>query len=399
MKFKIIFVIVIILCCNDLFSQISRYEKGYFIDNNNKKTECLIKNLEWDFNPKEFEYKTDENSSSNTMKLDDFQEFSVGEEYTFKKVTVKIDKSSDAIADASTIKATNFVDDVLLLRVIVEGKATLYSYKTDNYLRFFYSKDENLIHPLSYKVYYDQQAGDYRTNRTYRQELLNDLKCESITQNEIERLEYIETSMTKLFIKYNVCSGDVTKKTSGAKKHNTLELYAKAGIGISDFYINYDGHTADFSKKTSLEVAVESEINFSEKFKRWSALVEVGYQQYSNSYYFDYVNDYTAELNYKSVDLSIGLRRYFGIASKSNLYLSGYLTYKFAMNSTLNYSNATQDLDVVNRISQAALGLGYAYDKKYILELRYEVVNNLFKSSSARSKFSTVGIMLAYKFL
>ena len=45
------------------FAQIS-FEKGYFINNANQKTNCLIKNQDWKDNPTEFEYKLDENSES-----------------------------------------------------------------------------------------------------------------------------------------------------------------------------------------------------------------------------------------------------------------------------------------------------------------------------------------------
>lgn len=398
MKLKIAFVTLILLCCNTLFSQNSRYEKGYFIDSNNNKTACLIKNLEWDFNPTEFEYKTDENSKPILVKWNDFKEFSVGEEYTFKKATVKIDKSSDAIADATTNKATNFVEELLLLRVMIQGKATLYSYKTDNYSRFFYSVEDNLINPLTYKVYYDKQVGNYRTNVTYKQELLNNLKCETITQNDVERLEYSDSGLTNFFVKYNVCSGDLDKTSVGPKNHNTFELYAKAGVGFSSLYIDYDGHSADYSKKATPKLAVEVEINISEKKKKWSALAEVAYQQYSNSYYYDYVNDFTAEIDYKSIDMSVGLRRYFALNTNSNIYLSGYLTYKFAMNSQLKYSNSSTYLELRSTLAPT-FGLGYVYAKKYLIELRYESMHGIIKSNNASSKFSTIGVMLGYKFL
>ncbi len=38
------------------FSQV-RFEKGYFIDNQDKRTECLVRNVGWDNNPESFRYK------------------------------------------------------------------------------------------------------------------------------------------------------------------------------------------------------------------------------------------------------------------------------------------------------------------------------------------------------
>ena len=38
------------------------FDKGYFIDNNGQKTECLIKNADRGNNPSSFEYKLSESS-------------------------------------------------------------------------------------------------------------------------------------------------------------------------------------------------------------------------------------------------------------------------------------------------------------------------------------------------
>ena len=118
MKKRILLAILACFCFSLAFSQNNTYEKGYFIDNNNKKVECFIKNPEWGYNPREFDYKIDENSETKTMSFNDFQEFGVGEEYKFIKATVKIDKSSDNIVNMSTTKALKFVDETLLLRKI-----------------------------------------------------------------------------------------------------------------------------------------------------------------------------------------------------------------------------------------------------------------------------------------
>jgi len=53
---KKLFTFLLMLTACFTYSQIN-YEAGYFIDNNGKKTECLIKNVAWKNSPLNFEYK------------------------------------------------------------------------------------------------------------------------------------------------------------------------------------------------------------------------------------------------------------------------------------------------------------------------------------------------------
>ena len=48
-------IMLLFLIVTESFGQI-KYEKGYFINNENKKIECLIKNKDWKNNPSEFSY-------------------------------------------------------------------------------------------------------------------------------------------------------------------------------------------------------------------------------------------------------------------------------------------------------------------------------------------------------
>ncbi len=63
------------------FGQIS-FEKAYFIDNDNRKTECLIKNEDWKNNPTEFIYKPEGTDLSVKATIASIKEFGI---YKFPK--------------------------------------------------------------------------------------------------------------------------------------------------------------------------------------------------------------------------------------------------------------------------------------------------------------------------
>jgi hypothetical protein len=78
------------------FGQI-RFVKGYFIDENNNRTECLIRNEDWANNPKEFKYKLEDSENVLKGRLDSVKEFSLYGFSKYIKVKVKIDRSSNDI--------------------------------------------------------------------------------------------------------------------------------------------------------------------------------------------------------------------------------------------------------------------------------------------------------------
>ncbi len=392
MRKKFAIIAIITLCFTNLYSQKGGFAKGYYIDNKNNKIECLIKDEDWDYSPTQFVCKADENSEAKVISINDFQEFSV-DEYKYIKTKVKIDKSNDNFDKATSVKALDLVEENLLIRVLVEGDANLYSYKNENILRFFYRLDNSIL-PLSYKIYYDDDNKGYRKNETYKQELLNALKCDKITQGDIVALEYKTEKLSTLFIKYNVCRGGSVIEHKAKKNINTFDLYGKVGFGQSSFTFD-DGNNRNFGNKAKVIVAFEAEINLSNKAKNWSILVEPSYQYYKNSY-----NTGASSINidYKSIDFSLGLRKYMILNSKSFLFVNAYYTYGFTIGSSFGYSNSS-GLDITKTLNPS-LGLGILYNKKYSMEARYQFARNLFNNYTYQSSnYSTIGVTVGYKFL
>jgi len=392
MRLKFTIIAVVAVCYANLYSQKNGFEKGYFIDNKNNKVECLIKNEEWNFNPTVFEFKKDENSKSTEISINEFIEVVVGTEYKYKKAKVKIDKSTDILQNATGTKGLNLVDDYLLLRVNVEGKATLYSYKNDLYSRFFYSINQNEITQLSYKVYYDNELSGYRKNENYKQELLNVLKCDKITQNDIDELEYSKDGLSDIFTKYNVCTGSETNKIEIKRNIKTLELYAKVGLGISNLKYDTGSSNADFGSKVSFRPAFEAEINLSNKRKNYSLLVEFSYQQYSN---IGNTGNGTFDIqaDYKSIDIAVGLRKYIIINPKTLFFVNGYITYPIDGNS--EFSN----YDVRANVSPS-FGIGCLYNKRYLLDIKYQFNRDILtRYIDLSAIYSTLSMSVGYKFL
>ena len=126
------------------FSQIT-FEKAYFIDNNGLKTECLIKNSDWVNNPVNFEFKLSADDTPKTMDVSSVKEFGIYNFSRYVSADVKIDRSKTKQTELTRLKDPEWSDERLFLKVLIDGKATLYYYQDFYHTRFFYSVDNSQI--------------------------------------------------------------------------------------------------------------------------------------------------------------------------------------------------------------------------------------------------------------
>jgi hypothetical protein len=139
MKNFLLFVCVAALYCNTLFAQ-TKFQKGYFIDNNNVRTECLIKNDDWLNNPSKFSYKVSETAPIQSAEMPVVKEFGIYNNSKFVRADVNIDlTTNDYSNNLGNDKNPEWHQQQLFLKVLIEGKASLYYYKGQNVERFFYS--------------------------------------------------------------------------------------------------------------------------------------------------------------------------------------------------------------------------------------------------------------------
>jgi hypothetical protein len=104
----------------------------------------------------------------------------------------------------SKIKTAIYKEEEVFLKVLIEGKATLYSFDD----KYFYSKDGSKIEQLIFKEYLNDYSQILKNNR-YKQQLWSDLKCSTINMSKVENLEYKKNELISFFIMYNECNNQV----------------------------------------------------------------------------------------------------------------------------------------------------------------------------------------------
>lgn len=130
--------IALLLCFFGLnLSAQIRYERAYFIDNQGNKTECLIKNSDWNDNPNSFVYRASETARTNSASIENVQEFGVYNFSKYIRAKVDIDRSSGDISKMDYFGNAVFHSEELFLKVLIDGAVSLYQY-TDGDLNLFF---------------------------------------------------------------------------------------------------------------------------------------------------------------------------------------------------------------------------------------------------------------------
>ena len=179
--------VLVIFISSHSFSQII-FENGYFINNSNEKVYCLIKNIDWNENPTEFEYMLSQNTNVIKESIENVKGFGVNGVSKHIRAIVKIDDSSDNLFNMTSDKNPNFKEKTIFLKVVIDGNVSLYQYKKEDLTRFFYSLNGTDINQLVYKRYLSENK--IEQNNYFKQQIFNDLKCNSIELSSIENLRY-----------------------------------------------------------------------------------------------------------------------------------------------------------------------------------------------------------------
>ncbi|WP_179375870.1 porin family protein [Winogradskyella wichelsiae] len=394
MKRPLLIILTAILS-TQCFSQIL-FEKGYFIANNDQKTECLIKNIDWKNNPTNIQYRLSENAKQLQLTIADVKEFGIYDYSKYVRSTVNIDRSSEDIDDLSQNRNPDFKEETLFLKVLVEGASNLYQYEDGNLYRYFYSiQNSNNIKQLVFKSY--RLPGNLiRENNGFKQELLNVFDCEHIKTKAIEKLSYTKVDLVHIFIKYNACHNSEIVNYDENQRRDVLSLALRFGLNSSSYSMKNtmsSSRAIDFDNQLGLRVGLEAQLLLPFNKDKWALIVEPTYQYFKS----EKVGLSTSDINvdYTSIELPIGVRYYFFLNENSKLFINGSYILDITKNSKISYETGTV-LDIKNS-SNLGFGLGYKQNNKYSLELRYHTSRNLLKYYQAyHSHYDTLSVILGY---
>lgn len=397
MKPKYFFFRLFLFACVTSSAQV-QFVSGYFISNDGQKIDCQIKNEDWRDNPSSFEYKLSENSQIEIGAISTVKEFGILNNIKYERYSVKIDKSSDRISELTSSKTPKFIEEILFLKVMVEGEANLYRYNKKNFKRFFFKIKNEPVLPLIYKKY--RIGSKIGANERFKQQLISALVCGNTSNSIAESVSYKDGDLERYFIAYNDECGSTESKIyneENGNKKSELNLSVKVGVTNSKFSIERNlsfptsnitsNYSVDFGKKINPRFGLELELILPIDNNKWAIFIDPSYQRYSSK--TDGIGILTtveyetkANVYYNTVELPFGFRYYLYLSKKSRLFANASIAMVFNSDSKIEYTKAPSiskfnELEINGTEEYFSLGVGYSFIDKFSFEFRYNTKRDL----------------------
>lgn len=413
-------IFILVLICSQLGNAQIDFEKGYFIDNQGNKKECFIKNLDWKNNPISFKYKNSlEDSEVLSKDISEAKEFSIQNTHLYKRFTVSIERSLNTVASLSENRNPKWSIETLFLQAVVIGKANLYAYNDGIVEKFFYESENTPIEQLvRIKYLNDSSVSD---NNIYKQQLSNNVKCNSMSSDYFNRIDYNIKSLSKHFDAYNKCNSSDEKNSANyfesQKKKDFFNFRIMPGIYNSTLEVidgdNYYDASVKINKQV-LKLSVEAEFMLPFNKDTWSIFINPTYYKFEpTKSYVSYVNNpgffndgdqvnFETSVSYTQFEIPVGFRSYVYTKKSSRVFINAAYIFrlgssdsKIVIDNKDGLTNAKDVLPIVNA-NALAFGAGYCY-KNFSAEIRYIVGENIINYLDWKAKYQSLGINLGYK--
>ena len=383
---------LLLLSCSFSFAQIN-FEPGYLIENNGTKKEVLIKNIAWKNNPTEFEFKETTADKSEKIEMESVKEFSVNS-YKFVRFTINIDFSKTNANELSESANPEWKSVTVFLKLLVEGELNLYQYENGNLIRYFISSGAHQDAAQLIYRQYNENANQIKTDYSFRNQLYTAMKSAAFNADDFRKINYKKEDLTAIFVKYNQLKTEIF--TDHTKQQNKSSLHLKALVGVNSTSIDFENisnrATFEFDTKATLKFGLELEAILPFNNNKWSLFLQPNFQTFKSE--GKRLNVKT-EIDYKFIEIPIGVRHYFFLSDKSKLSLDAGYSLSFAMDSHMKYGTSETPL---KKSSNYFAGIGFDY-KSYGIEARYGFNRGLTKNAAFFGNHTTIGIALKYKFL
>jgi hypothetical protein len=374
------------------------FEQGYFIRNSGNKVECLLKNKGWKKNPTEFEYRLSENDEIRTNSIDSVSEFSVYNTFKYIRDTVDIDRTSDDITHITYEKEPDFKREVLMLKVLIEGKGSLFSFQDEYITRYFFKIENESMEQLIYKRYLIK-SNSYGTNNHFRTQLFKLMDNDDM--DSVVNLDYVKSDLVGFFENYNQGLG--SEMTSFVPQKGRL-IQLSPFVGLNRSQMEYSDYIApwkntDFDPKFGVKFGLDFTFIMPFNHNKWAFFFRPGYMYYnSEAVYFQNTiiqEEKNASFRGQFIELPIGIRYYMYLNAKSRLSLSLAYTRDLSINSFV-------DFEVGNDYDAGSVGyftpsVGYHYGDRLNFWLSYQSRNHFVTvSNNVNPKLRTVTLSFGY---
>ena len=167
---------------------------------------------------------------------------------------------------------------------------------------------------------------------------------------------------------------------------------------------------SDFDNQTTFRIGVEFEFVLPITKNKWSVILEPTFQYFKGESNSEGSPEgiliiQETEVEYKSIEVPLGVRHYFFLDNDSKFFINGAMIFDIPFGHVVSY-RYPPGLEVVTRNTNyggepnfsLAFGVGYKYKNKYSIELRHQSTRDLLhKEPRQKAEYQTpFSLILGY---
>ncbi|MEQ8523186.1 hypothetical protein [Gracilimonas sp.] len=374
------------------------FEQGHYYDLGQNKTEGLISIYSViDENPY-FLFKKKHRGKQDTVFFRDVSEINVSD-FKFIRKDTKVLTVEEAANDSA------FTEESLLLRVEVEGEATLYSVKSGDDYTFYFSMPGQMPEQLIYAQYF-RSDGRLARDNAFREQLASSLQCGSY---DFSFLRYNKEQLITAFSDYNNCVQEKFKRYTGIPSLSAKYLNVGISYGRSKYFVEstnviLDTENARFTGTTPY-IEADVEYLIPSLKNRIGFFFTGGYVKFSDSDERILLGtQQVIDLEYQVIQSTIGVRGYWPVNNALKLYgeLGLGKDFESGKGISINYEvdgRGYQDFDNTRLTGHLTGGIGIAFFNRYIIQAKFKHLDTQVSGRSSDQRVKQALFMVGFKYL
>lgn len=408
---------VTILLIGFLVTAQNDYKRGYYITTTGKKTEGFIKSSDFrlmnDVNFTGLEFKESLDQEAEKIEKNTLKEFGSGKEVKIQKVRALID-NVNFYKDYSNEKAFAVEEQTVFLTVLIEGKATLFSYDGGQGVKYLWKREDQgeIAKQLLYKKYYKSNMS-LTENTTFREQLFNNVKCPNQEFTEFLKVKYEKDELITIFKKYNKCVGSpITIYEDENVEKAVIKFSAMVGYNRGNLRVKNTRNPTEPENLSLISAGFEGEIIFASR--KASVFGSVEMKKGKGSTEKTFVNSEFSTTSLRQVytfdtyflDIVMGARFYKKLTAKTTMFAGGGIGLNIGSDFVNFYQSNSIDnkLELLNQYDIAGNGfftlhVGCQFGKNWGIDVNYDSPKNLINNAIGTSALmQELGLNLRYKF-
>ncbi|MEZ4945134.1 MAG: outer membrane beta-barrel protein [Cyclobacteriaceae bacterium] len=420
MPTKIITLIATLFITISAKSQTTNWQPGFIIPSGRDTIKGFIDFKDWKQNPKHILFK-DLNSKEFSYSANSISYFYIStfDEFYHGNI-ITTDQSSLRSNDVINLINQNIIKtDTVFLKVLVDGKISLFEFNDGNRLHYLYD-DGTRIRELEVKKKRALQTSNtygVATINLYKEQLKSLMKDCSRINSDINNLTYGSKGLTNIFREYHECSSFPISYINQSKDKFKFKFGIGTGVQITSIRLDSEVgfptiSSNDYSTPINPIIGISGEIIIPKNRESWSIANDLIFSNYSSTVNTQIQSGaaiYTSDVKIKFSYIKLmNLIRYKFITNRTLLpFLNFGISNSFALNSEFHSTREITDLgktisrtervdyEVRNHEQGLVLGGGVSF-KKWSAEIQYESTNGFSSYSNLGTKVSYTRLFIVY---